>query len=268
MRQLRLSESRNRHEWMNNDLTRELGRRKRAVLGARESIEDVVKKTRNTGLRAHFFNTTILPALTYASETWALSKHEENERIIGPESAHPHFNSLAKSPTCKNILITGVAVADRRLLLDSTLPSPDHDLPFPFSVVQESPLGAARNEGPKDEHSANSNSSRRVAFGGLADSSLVLWRLPGRFGWGDRMKDEEKDLFAAIEAGDTEKVLELLKSGIDINCHDATGMSPLATAAYRGNFEIAKLCIEKGGDVNDKQHTQSYTPLMFAALAG
>ncbi|ETN80126.1 MYND finger [Necator americanus] len=102
----------------------------------------------------------------------------------------------------------------------------------------------------------------------LADSSLVLWRLPGRFGWGDRMKDEEKDLFAAIEAGDTEKVLELLKSGIDINCHDATGMSPLATAAYRGNFEIAKLCIEKGGDVNDKQHTQSYTPLMFAALAG
>ncbi|KAK6741862.1 hypothetical protein RB195_009622 [Necator americanus] len=159
--------------------------------------------------------------------------------------AHPHFNSLAKSPTCKNILITGVAVADRRLLLDSTLPSPDHDLPFPFSVVQESPLGAAR----------------------LADSSLVLWRLPGRFGWGDRMKDEEKDLFAAIEAGDTEKVLELLKSGIDINCHDATGMSPLATAAYRGNFEIAKLCIEKGGDVNDKQHTQSYTPLMFAALA-
>ncbi|KAK6751194.1 hypothetical protein RB195_002893 [Necator americanus] len=29
-------------------------------------------------LRAHLFNTTVLPALTYASETWALRKQEEN----------------------------------------------------------------------------------------------------------------------------------------------------------------------------------------------
>ncbi|KAK6729241.1 hypothetical protein RB195_006344 [Necator americanus] len=41
-------------------------------------IEDVVKKTRNTRLRAHLFNTTVLPALTYASETWAFRKQEEN----------------------------------------------------------------------------------------------------------------------------------------------------------------------------------------------
>ncbi|KAK6740934.1 hypothetical protein RB195_009031 [Necator americanus] len=46
--------------------------------GAYKSIEDVVKKTRNTRLRAHLFNTTVLPALTYASETWAFRKQEEN----------------------------------------------------------------------------------------------------------------------------------------------------------------------------------------------
>ncbi|KAK6765521.1 hypothetical protein RB195_025436 [Necator americanus] len=54
---------------MMNDLTPELGRRRRAAWGAYKNIEDVVKKTRNTRLRAHLFNTTVLPALTYASET-------------------------------------------------------------------------------------------------------------------------------------------------------------------------------------------------------
>ncbi|KAK6765359.1 hypothetical protein RB195_025326 [Necator americanus] len=64
-----------------NDLTPELGRRRRAAWGAYKSIEDVVKKTRNTRLRAHLFNTTSLPALTYAAETWAFRKQEENAVI-------------------------------------------------------------------------------------------------------------------------------------------------------------------------------------------
>ncbi|KAK6755862.1 hypothetical protein RB195_014324 [Necator americanus] len=63
---------------MMNDVTPELGRRRRAAWGAYKSIEDVVKKTRNTLLRAHLFNTTVLPALTYASETWEFRKQEEN----------------------------------------------------------------------------------------------------------------------------------------------------------------------------------------------
>ncbi|KAK6763518.1 hypothetical protein RB195_024006 [Necator americanus] len=63
---------------MMNDLTPELERRKRAACGADKNIEDVVKKTKNTRLRAHLFNTTVLPALTNASETWAFHKQEEN----------------------------------------------------------------------------------------------------------------------------------------------------------------------------------------------
>ncbi|KAK6762505.1 hypothetical protein RB195_023290 [Necator americanus] len=63
---------------MMNDLTPKLGRRRRVAWGAYKSIEDVVKKTRNTRLRAHLFNTTVLPALIYASETWAFRKQEEN----------------------------------------------------------------------------------------------------------------------------------------------------------------------------------------------
>ncbi|KAK6764484.1 hypothetical protein RB195_024707 [Necator americanus] len=63
---------------MMNNLTPELGRRRRAAWGAYKSIEDVVKKTKNTRLGAHLFNTNVLPALTYASETWAFRKQEEN----------------------------------------------------------------------------------------------------------------------------------------------------------------------------------------------
>ncbi|KAK6764006.1 hypothetical protein RB195_024366 [Necator americanus] len=63
---------------MMNDLNPELGRRRRAAWGAYKSIEDVVKNTKNTRVRAHLFNTTVLPALTYASETWAFRKKEEN----------------------------------------------------------------------------------------------------------------------------------------------------------------------------------------------
>ncbi|KAK6735097.1 hypothetical protein RB195_018346 [Necator americanus] len=72
-----------REQNMMNDLTFELGRRRRAAWGAYKSIENVVKKTRNTRLRAHLFNTTVLPALTYASETWAFRKQEENARTTG-----------------------------------------------------------------------------------------------------------------------------------------------------------------------------------------
>ncbi|KAE9414574.1 hypothetical protein Angca_009262, partial [Angiostrongylus cantonensis] len=41
-----------------------------------KSIEDVVKRTKNTRLRAHLFGSTVLPALTYASETWSLRKQD------------------------------------------------------------------------------------------------------------------------------------------------------------------------------------------------
>ncbi|KAK6763842.1 hypothetical protein RB195_024248 [Necator americanus] len=43
---------------MMNDLTPEQDRGRRAAWGAYKSIEDVVKKTRNTRLRTHPFNTT------------------------------------------------------------------------------------------------------------------------------------------------------------------------------------------------------------------
>uniref|UniRef100_A0A0K0D7N8 Reverse transcriptase domain-containing protein n=1 Tax=Angiostrongylus cantonensis TaxID=6313 RepID=A0A0K0D7N8_ANGCA len=67
---------------MINGLAPELSRRKRAAWGAFKSLEDVVKRTKNTGLRAHIFDSTVLPALTYASETWSLRKQDERSLSV------------------------------------------------------------------------------------------------------------------------------------------------------------------------------------------
>nr|CDJ96569.1 uncharacterized protein LOC100502416 [Haemonchus contortus] len=63
---------------MMNDLAPELCRRKRSAWGPFKNIEGVVKKTKNIRLRAHLFDTAVLPALTYASETWTLGKQDEH----------------------------------------------------------------------------------------------------------------------------------------------------------------------------------------------
>ncbi|KAE9417683.1 hypothetical protein Angca_004284, partial [Angiostrongylus cantonensis] len=54
----------------------------RAAWRAFKSIEDVVKRTKNIRLRAHLFDSTVLPALTYASETWSLREQDERSLSV------------------------------------------------------------------------------------------------------------------------------------------------------------------------------------------
>ncbi|KAE9419609.1 hypothetical protein Angca_009752, partial [Angiostrongylus cantonensis] len=54
----------------------------RAAWEAFKSIEDVVKRTKNTRLRPHLFDSTALPALTYASETWSLRKQDKRSLSV------------------------------------------------------------------------------------------------------------------------------------------------------------------------------------------
>ncbi|WKY16911.1 hypothetical protein Q1695_001487 [Nippostrongylus brasiliensis] len=71
---------------MTNDSSPELGRRKRAAWGAFKSVEEVVRKTKNARLLAHLFDSTVLPALTYASEPWALRKRDEHAICVAQRS--------------------------------------------------------------------------------------------------------------------------------------------------------------------------------------
>ncbi|KAE9419103.1 hypothetical protein Angca_002276, partial [Angiostrongylus cantonensis] len=54
----------------------------RAACGAFKSIEDVVKRAKNTRLRAHLLDSTVHPALTYTSETWSLRKQDERSLSV------------------------------------------------------------------------------------------------------------------------------------------------------------------------------------------
>ncbi|KAE9414677.1 hypothetical protein Angca_009979, partial [Angiostrongylus cantonensis] len=54
----------------------------RVAWGAFKSIDNVLKRTKNSRLRAHNFNSTVLPLLTYASETWWLRKQDERSLSV------------------------------------------------------------------------------------------------------------------------------------------------------------------------------------------
>ncbi|VDM60253.1 unnamed protein product [Angiostrongylus costaricensis] len=96
---------------MTNDIALELSRRKRAAWGAFRSIEDVVKRTKNTRLRGHIFDSTVLPALTYALETWSLRKQDERslsvielafERTLLGVFRFTPKGKIFEAPTCVN----------------------------------------------------------------------------------------------------------------------------------------------------------------------
>ncbi|KAE9421694.1 hypothetical protein Angca_003104, partial [Angiostrongylus cantonensis] len=53
----------------------------RAAWGAFKSIENVVKRTKNTR-SVSTFSTQLLPALTYESETWSLRKQDERSLSV------------------------------------------------------------------------------------------------------------------------------------------------------------------------------------------
>lgn len=83
------------------------------------------------------------------------------------------------------------------------------------------------------------------------------------------LTEQEGKLFEKIQANSYDEVKRILTDEkIRINCLDSHGMTPLQHAAYRGNYELCKLMLDCGADVNSHYHESGYTSLMFAGLAG
>ncbi|KAK6757612.1 hypothetical protein RB195_015434 [Necator americanus] len=76
---------------MENDLKEELNRRMRAAWAAFAAVREATDQLTDHDLRAHLFDSTVLPALCYAAETWAdtaatsrklLTTHRALERCL------------------------------------------------------------------------------------------------------------------------------------------------------------------------------------------
>lgn len=71
-------------------------------------------------------------------------------------------------------------------------------------------------------------------------------------------------LLVATNAGDLEKIKEMINCGADINIRSKTGDTPLIVASYNFYYEIAKFLIEKGAYLNLKEYAFGNTALIFA----
>jgi uncharacterized protein len=71
-------------------------------------------------------------------------------------------------------------------------------------------------------------------------------------------------LHAAVVAGSSSRLDQLVRTGADVNTRDSFGRTPLMIAAYRGDIAVARALIELGANVNALDH-HSYDAVTIAA---
>jgi uncharacterized protein len=93
---------------------------------------------------------------------------------------------------------------------------------------------------------------------------LLLFLLFVSFARGAAMNE---DLIKAAQAGNTERVLELLQQGADINFQDAQGRTPVMAATYGNHVGTVASLLEAGADVNIRDDMLN-TPFLYAGAEG
>lgn len=75
---------------------------------------------------------------------------------------------------------------------------------------------------------------------------------------------DSEELINAVKSGQDKEARRLIKSGADINAHDASGITPLHIAAATGQLEMVMLFISDGVKI-DPRSNEGVTPLYLAA---
>ena len=66
-----------------------------------------------------------------------------------------------------------------------------------------------------------------------------------------------KALHDAAEIGDTERALDLIEQGVNINCKDRSGYTPLMEAAGEGQTDMVRALLACGADKSLANHRGS-----------
>ncbi|KAE9419631.1 hypothetical protein Angca_005089, partial [Angiostrongylus cantonensis] len=91
-----------------------------AAWGAFKSIDDVVERTKNTRLRAHLFDSMVLPALTYALESWSLRKQGERSLSFTERVVERTMLRVSRFTQVRN-MIRGFNLRQRSKIKDAVL---------------------------------------------------------------------------------------------------------------------------------------------------
>lgn len=81
------------------------------------------------------------------------------------------------------------------------------------------------------------------------------------------LEDPAESLIEAARKADLDKIIRLVKQGVDVNGMDGGGRVPLESASSAGQFEAVQLLLEMGADVN-RGDKKKNTALQVAARRG
>ncbi len=79
--------------------------------------------------------------------------------------------------------------------------------------------------------------------------------------------DKSFQLYVACVNGDSTKVKQLIKYGVNLNKRDSSGRTLLHDASIRNHFDIIKTLVQNGANVYVKD-SRGRTPLMYASAKG
>ena len=88
----------------------------------------------------------------------------------------------------------------------------------------------------------------------------------------DQSKEKDRktlneDLLSAAGRGETQRVLDLLKQGAELNVQDAQGRTPVMMATYAHQTETVEALIRAGADINIRDNNLD-NPLLYASARG
>lgn len=84
---------------------------------------------------------------------------------------------------------------------------------------------------------------------------------------GKASSDKGAKLLAAAARNDTTAIRQLLKEGVNIECRDNNGRTPLMVATYQNHLAAARLLMASGADVNAQDHMRN-SPFLYAGASG
>ena len=76
---------------------------------------------------------------------------------------------------------------------------------------------------------------------------------------------KEQELISAAKAGNTDRVIDLIQEGVDVDARDAQQNTPLMWASLYGHTEMTKSLLDSKADTGANDNITGFTALMWAA---